>query len=201
MDAVQEFMWEEHSASIGRFCVTGASKRGWTSWTVAAVDYERVKCVMPVMMDTVNLNPVLHNHYRSLGNWTVQFADYWLERVLADLDSDGFQQLSNIIDPYVYRERYGDHLVNYIGMGNDEFFLPDDSWFYWDGLGNNPVQNYFQMVPNCGHDWSCSQEKLWEGSIGLYYSFMAGIDLPKTYYKRWGGENFRKNNSNSFFRF
>ena len=90
MDAVQEMMYQEHSASIGRFCVTGASKRGWTSWTLAAVDYERVKCVMPVMMDTINLNPVLHNHYRSLGNWTVQFRPYWLERVLGDLDTDAW---------------------------------------------------------------------------------------------------------------
>jgi len=75
-----------------------------------------------------------------------------------------------------------------MGMGNDEFFLPDNSWVYWDGLGNAPVNNYFQMVPNCGHDWGCAQDKLWEGSIGLYYSFMSGIELPKTYYKRWGGE-------------
>ena len=76
MDAVQEFMWETHEANIAHFCVTGASKRGWATWTVGAVDYERVNCIMPVQMDVLNIVDSLHGHYRSLGNWTIQFANY-----------------------------------------------------------------------------------------------------------------------------
>jgi len=35
--------WEEHFASvIDEFTIMGASKRGWTTWTIAAVD-KRVK--------------------------------------------------------------------------------------------------------------------------------------------------------------
>ena len=109
MDAVEEFVYHDYGRNLERFCVTGASKRGWTSWTVAAVDYERVKCTMPMMMDTLNLVPTLHNHYRSLGNWTVQFLDYYELGILADIDTEAVQKLAGIIDGYTYRERYGDH--------------------------------------------------------------------------------------------
>lgn len=73
-------------------------------------------------------------------------------------------------------------------MGNDEFFLPDDTWHFWDALGNDPVPNYLQIIPNCGHDFGCAFDKMLEGSISMYYAFMSGSPLPKISWKRWGGE-------------
>lgn len=190
LDMVQELMWENHSANLGRFCVTGASKRGWTSWTVAAIDYERVTCTMPVMMDTINLVDVLHNHYRSLGNWTLAFWSYYQPpfQILGDLDSDGVKQLEGIVDPYSYKERYGNKLVNYIHMSNDEFFLPDDTWFYWDGIGSDPEPNFYQVCVNYGHEWSRSRFEIMQKSIALFYTHMAKLEQPDVYFKRWGGQ-------------
>src|SRR6185503_7005979 len=42
MDAVQEFVQQEHKQKIQRWVVSGASKRGWTTWLTGAVD-PRVK--------------------------------------------------------------------------------------------------------------------------------------------------------------
>ena len=53
--------------------IQGASKRAWTSWLVAAADYERVDFVAPVMFDIINIEEQLKHHYKSLGGWTNVF--------------------------------------------------------------------------------------------------------------------------------
>src|SRR5439155_8465690 len=42
MDAIQEFAKQEHKEGVKRFVVSGASKRGWTTWLTGAAD-PRVK--------------------------------------------------------------------------------------------------------------------------------------------------------------
>ena len=100
---------------------------------------------MPVMMDSINIIETLHGHYRSLGNWTVQFFDYYKEQILRDIDTDGVVKMAEVVDPYAYRERYGDMLLYYTNMGNDEFFLVDDSWYYFEDLVSQPVPNYSRL--------------------------------------------------------
>ena len=46
MDAVQAFAEQESGHEITRFVVSGASKRGWTTWLTAAVD-PRVQAIAP----------------------------------------------------------------------------------------------------------------------------------------------------------
>lgn len=58
MDAVQEFTLQLHQNNsritpVKEFSVAGASKRGWTAWTVAAVD-SRVISMMSLVMDVVS---------------------------------------------------------------------------------------------------------------------------------------------------
>src|SRR5947208_2130625 len=56
MDTVQAFC-ANHSGGtvkIANFVVAGASKRGWTTWTTAAVD-PRVVAIVPIVIDTLNL--------------------------------------------------------------------------------------------------------------------------------------------------
>ena len=54
--------------------------------------------------------------------------------------------MAGVIDPYTYRERFGNALVYYTNSGNDEFFLPDDSWYYFQDIVNKPVSNYLNIV-------------------------------------------------------
>ena len=53
---LQQFMAAHDGTSIDRFAVAGASKRGWTTWTVGAVD-PRVAMISPIVMDELNFLP------------------------------------------------------------------------------------------------------------------------------------------------
>eukprot|EP00898_Chlorokybus_atmophyticus_P007548 jgi/Chlat1/7795/Chrsp66S07250 len=129
-----------------RFVVVGASKRGWTSWTTAAVD-PRVCGVIPIVMDLLNFRPSVHHHYRSYGGWSFAFADYVAASVTTHLDTPQMRALLDIVDPYVYRARLT--MAKYIvSTTGDEFFLPDDSRFF---LSELPGTNYLRMLPNCEH--------------------------------------------------
>ena len=54
MDAIEEFLKKEHKAETAGFVVSGASKRGWTTWLTAAVD-RRVKAIAPMVYDNLDL--------------------------------------------------------------------------------------------------------------------------------------------------
>ena len=45
----------------------------------------------------INIVDALHGHYRSLGNWTVQFANYYAEQVLRDIDTDGVVKMAGMV--------------------------------------------------------------------------------------------------------
>ena len=53
MDAMQAFCKQEWKLKIEHFTVTGASKRGWTTWLTGAMD-NRVNAIAPMVIDTLN---------------------------------------------------------------------------------------------------------------------------------------------------
>jgi PhoPQ-activated pathogenicity-related protein len=59
--------------AVDKFVLGGASKRGWTAWTTAAVD-DRVVAIIPV--DLLNLEPSFEHHYRSYGFWAPAIAEF-----------------------------------------------------------------------------------------------------------------------------
>src|SRR5690606_31523448 len=66
MDTVQAYAQTEAGGrrAITRFVVSGGSKRGWTTWTTAAVD-SRVVAIVPLVIDMLNLEPSFVHHYRA----------------------------------------------------------------------------------------------------------------------------------------
>ena len=47
----------------------GASKRGWTTWLVGAVDPTRVMAIIPIVLDAINFVNVEKHQWRSYGGW------------------------------------------------------------------------------------------------------------------------------------
>ena len=48
--------------------LSGASKRGWTTWLVGAVD-KRVQALIPIVLDAINFVAVEKHQWRSYGGW------------------------------------------------------------------------------------------------------------------------------------
>ena len=148
MDTVSAVMATEAGGErqVERFVVSGASKRGWTSWLTAAVD-ERVVAIAPIVFDVLNMEASMRHHFEAYGHFSQAVADFTLHGILPRLGEKAVNELMWIADPYRYRHRVTvpKLLLNATG---DEFFLPDSSRFYWDELRG---ENYLRYVPNAPH--------------------------------------------------
>src|SRR6266545_6970329 len=63
------------NVTVDKFFVAGGSKRGWTTWTTAAVDH-RVVAIVPMVIDMLNSIPSFEHHYRAYGFYSPAVKDY-----------------------------------------------------------------------------------------------------------------------------
>ena len=68
MDSVTSFMAtaEGGNVKVDKFVVAGGSKRGWTTWTTAAVD-KRVVAISPMVIDLLNNEKSFEHHFQAYG--------------------------------------------------------------------------------------------------------------------------------------
>lgn len=148
MDAIQEFCSSMLPLNhvVDDFILIGTSKRGWTAWTTAAVD-NRVRALIPVVMDLFNLRAAMIRHYEAYGTWSFALKDYMDIDLHSRWHSERFNELMKIEEPYEYRDRFvmPKLIVNATG---DEFFLPDSSQLYLHDL---PGDTHLFYVANTGH--------------------------------------------------
>lgn len=146
MDAVQAYAAERWSLEISGFTVTGASKRGWTTWLTAAVD-ERVRALAPMVFDVLNMPPQLDHQRETWGVLSEQIADYEQRGITARLATPAGERLLDIVDPYRYRASIRQPKVVILGT-NDPYWPVDSARLYWGGLTGERQPVY---VPNAGH--------------------------------------------------
>ena len=94
MDAVTAFCAtaEGGQVRVARFVVAGASKRGWTTWTTAAVD-ARVVAIAPVVIDVLNLEASFAHHWQAYGAWAPAVKDYVDQGIMNWLGTPAFRAL------------------------------------------------------------------------------------------------------------
>ena len=148
MDAVTAFTASRAggATTVSRFVVAGASKRGWTTWTTAAVD-RRVVAIAPLVIDLLNVEPSFIHHWRAYGFWAPAVKDYVEHGIMEWRGTTQFRALMKLVEPYEYRSRLTmpKMLINASG---DQFFLPDSSQFYFRDL---PGETAIRYVPNADH--------------------------------------------------
>jgi PhoPQ-activated pathogenicity-related protein len=171
MDTISAVVASEEGETVNSYVVSGASKRGWTTWTTAAVD-SRVVAFAPLVIDLLNLEPSFVHHYSALGRWADAIHDYVVMDIPLWFGTRPFRDMLDLVDPYSYRQRYTrpKYLINSAG---DEFFLPDSSQFYFDDL---PGEKYLRYVPNTGHDLNSSA---WDSLEAWYSAILTGTSRPQ----------------------
>jgi PhoPQ-activated pathogenicity-related protein len=186
MDAIQAFCAgpEAGAQRLTGFVVAGGSKRGWTTWTTAAVD-RRVIGIVPVVIDVLNVVPSMMHHYNSYGFWAPAIDDYEHFRIMDWTGTPEYAALMKIEDPYEYRDRFTmPKLI--LNASGDQFFLPDSSQFYFDDL---PGTKYLRYVPNADH--SLRNSDGYQTLLAFYNALLNGRPLPKFDWNRDKSETLR----------
>ncbi|MCL6508443.1 MAG: NAD(P)H-binding protein [Bryobacteraceae bacterium] len=174
MDTITDFLKSEAGGklAVDRFVVAGGSKRGWTTWTTAAVD-PRVVAIAPIVINTLNVERASEHHWRSYGFWAPALHDYVEMDIMRWMGTPQLRKLMTIEDPYEYRSRFmmPKFIVNSTG---DEFFPPDLVRFYYDDL---PGEKHLRFVPNTNHSLRGSDAP--QTLLAYFHSVVTGRRRPE----------------------
>jgi PhoPQ-activated pathogenicity-related protein len=174
MDTVTAFCGSEAGGhvKVDGFVVAGGSKRGWTTWTTAAVD-KRVVAIIPCVIDLLNIEPSMLHHYGAYGFWAPAIGNYTAFRIMDWNGTPQYRALMKIVEPYEYRQRFTmpKFIVN---AGGDQFFLPDSSQFYFNDL---PGVKYLRYIPNTDH--SLKGSDAFETLLACYNAVLNKLPLPQ----------------------
>jgi PhoPQ-activated pathogenicity-related protein len=183
MDAAQEF-GKQKGRPVERFVVTGASKRGWTTWLTGAVD-DRVAAIAPMVIPTLNMKANTENQLALWGKYSEQIEDYTRRGLTDTFDTEDGRKLWTIVDPYFYLDKIDVPVVQINGT-NDRYWAHDSMRFYWDEIRG---PKYVVNLPNAGHDLEEHREYAINGVGALVRHVATGQDGPEFSWKTIDGED------------
>lgn len=146
MDVMQELSHEKKATIVDDFVVSGASKRGWTTWLTGASD-TRVKAIAPMVIDILNMPISLQYQIESWGDYSIQIQDYVNLGIPQSAQSASGQEITAMVDPYSYKKFLTMPKMLFMGT-NDEYWVVDNVKNY---LSDIPGDNVLHYVPNVGH--------------------------------------------------
>jgi PhoPQ-activated pathogenicity-related protein len=175
MDATQAVADKEWDLDIDSFTVTGASKRGWTTWLTAAAD-DRVTAIAPMVIDMLNMSPQIALQRESFGELSDEIDDY--RGLDMQIDTPRGKALRQIVDPYEYRARLT--LPKLIILGtNDRYWPLDAEKNYWNDLEG---EKFLLRIPNNGHGLK-DYARITASLNALHQRAITGQPLPKLDWK------------------
>jgi len=182
LDAVQEFLASDAGGrlKVDQFVVSGGSKRGWTTWLVAAVD-KRVIAIMPTVIDALNSEAITRHHFEAYGFFSTALQDYVNHKIFPDkIGTPEYQHILAVEDPYNYRHRDRLKIPKFLmNASGDQFFLPDNSQFYFNELEG---EKYLRYVPNAKHNLAGTDAR--ESLQAFYEAVLNGKHRPQFSWKK-----------------
>jgi PhoPQ-activated pathogenicity-related protein len=175
MDALQAFTEQEFKSKAERFIVSGASKRGWTSWLSAVVD-PRVTAICPMVIDTLNMPKQTEHQLACYGTYSVKIEEYTERGLVPMPKTPEAGQLLKMVDPYSYRDRLTLPKLIVIGA-NDPYWVIDSLNLYWKDLKGDKWVLY---VPNAGHELDQKAESGREGGVSRALNGLAAFARHQT---------------------
>jgi PhoPQ-activated pathogenicity-related protein len=147
MDAVQDVLRKEWKEDAKGFIVSGASKRGWTTWLTAAAD-PRVCAIAPMVIDTLNMRAQLPHQLKMFGKLSDSIRDYTERGLVPMKDTEEENRLWTWVDPFTYKAKFTVPKLIVLGT-NDSYWSTDALNLYWDEL---PAQKWISYTANAGHN-------------------------------------------------
>ena len=180
MDLTQTWLAGEHLPKPEKFVVTGASKRGWTTWLTAAVD-PRVAAFAPRVFDMVNMKAQTDWAQLCYGHQSEQIHDYTDKGLIEAMGTPAMQRLCDSVDPYSYRDRYQMPKLILLGA-NDPYWTVDAPRHYWNEL---PGEKLLFDAPNATHSLNHDSVR----TFAAFFQLVAeGKPLPELHWTMNGND-------------
>ncbi len=156
MDTIQAISKDKWGCEVKGFVVTGASKRGWTTWFTGIVD-KRVIGIAPMVYDNLNIPAQMKQQLACYGTFSEQIEDYSRVGLVQRLANDPVAiQFSQMIDPYVLR--FKATMPKFIINGsNDRYWTLESANLYFPNLIG---EKHILYVPNAGHSLGDGMEAI-----------------------------------------
>lgn len=175
MDTVQDYAPRglNPPRPVNGFVVTGASKRGWTTWLTAAVD-RRVVAIAPMVIDVLNMRPQMAHQRFCFGDYSEEIDDYSSLNLMDLLETPEGGRLLKLVDPYEYRR--GLRLPKLVMLGSgDQYWTVDAAKFYFPQM---PGEKHLYYEPNADHGMG-SKEGAIRALSAFYHQVLTDQRRPR----------------------
>jgi PhoPQ-activated pathogenicity-related protein len=174
MDMVQEWQKKEGKPVSEKFVVTGASKRGWTTWLTGASD-SRVIAIAPMVIDTLNMKEQRVHALEVWGKYSEQINDYSERGLTEKFDDPTGSKLWKMVDPFSYLDRLKMPKLLINGT-NDRYWTLDALNIYWSDIKGQKSVVY---LPNAGHNLAVNRDYALNGIGALFRSTVSKQPWPQ----------------------
>lgn len=179
MDALQAW-GQEQGQPVEQFVVTGASKRGWTTWLTGAVEGgKRVVAIAPMVIPVLNMKAQTQHQLDVWGFYSEQIEDYTRRGLTEQFDTPVGRKLWTLVDPFTYLNRIEIPILQINGT-NDRYWTVDSMNLYWDDI---KAPKYAVYLPNAGHGLDQHREYALHGVAALFRHAANGQEMPEISWK------------------